>query len=361
MKILHVIPSLAFGGAERLLSDLLPLLQNECDVSLLIFKKVDSPFHEKLERLHIPIINLNVNNYYNPLNCIKLIRHLKKYDIVHAHLFPTLYWVGFASVFSSAKLVYTEHSTHNKRRNRRWLKPVEKIVYHFYKRIISISAKAQKNLCAWLGSTDARFIVIENGIDIDSFRENENAPKIYLDFLPIGAKKLIMISRFSAAKDHQTLIRAMKLIKDSTVHLLLAGEGEEKKQCQDLVDKLNLLNKVHFLGNRRDIPQLISIADIGIQSSHWEGLNMTVLEMMAGGLPVIASNVDGLKEIVEGAGLLYKPKDEVDLADKITTLLSDKKMYVNVSESCQQRAAAYDIKKTALHYMEVYKEIYEGK
>ena len=112
MRILHVIPSLEIGGAQRLIVDLLPILyKKNKDTSLLVFNKINSPLEQIIEHAGINFINLGISSYKNPIIIFKLFKIIRQYDIIHAHLFPTLYWVAFASIFTHNKIVYTEHST----------------------------------------------------------------------------------------------------------------------------------------------------------------------------------------------------------------------------------------------------------
>ena len=360
MKILHIISSFETGGAQRLLSDLLPLLAKKEDISILIFNDANNGFQKKITDNHITLYNIKKKNFYNPFIILQLIPILRKYEIVHVHLFPCLYWVAIASIFSKTHLVYTEHSTNNKRRNKKYFKWLEKWIYGFYEKIISISEQTQDNLKIWLNATpnDKRFVVIENGIDIETFTNFKNTSQ-YDSKMPKG-KRILMISRFTQSKDQETLIRAMMYTAED-IHLLLAGEGETQEKSINLTKQLHLENRVHFLGTQTNIPLLISLCDIGVQSSNWEGFGLTAVEIMAGHKPVIASDVNGLKQVVNGAGILFPPKNEKALAERINALLQDKTLYNEISEKCYERACKYDIHKMTEKYMAIYEEILKNQ
>ncbi len=346
MKILHVITSLEIGGAQRLLADILPLQASCFDVSLLVYKRVYNDFEKTLEHSSVKIICLDVHNYYNPFVIFQLRSIFKDYDLVHAHLFPTLYWASLASRGLNLKLVYTEHSTSNSRRNKWYFRPIECFMYQRYDRIISISQQTQEALTSWLKQHDERFVVINNGIDTRKFASVKTS---------VIPKSLIMTSRFASSKDHETVIRAMKYV-DNDVILYFVGDGENRKNCEDLAQKLGESHRIHFLGSRSGVAELISSSYIGIQSSNWEGFGLTAVEIMACGKPIIASDVDGLKQIVEGAGLIFKKGDEKDLADKINLLLNNEDYYESVSIECKERALLFDIKVMADKYKEIYYE-----
>ena len=322
MKVLHVISSLEIGGAQRLLSDLLPIQKQQgLDVELLLNVRVENEFTRKIQDAGIRISSLDVP-VYSVTNISRLRTHIKGYDVVHVHLFPSIYWVAIAAIGLKVKLVYTEHSTSNSRRNKWYFRTVERIMYERYDRIISISQQTQDALTAWLGQCDKRFMVINNGVDTKKFAFVKE---------PIIPKSLIMISRFVSSKDQETVIRAMAHI-DKEATLRFIGDGENKNHCEELAQELGVSDKVQFLGSRSDIPELVASSYIGIQSSKWEGFGLTAVEMMAAGKPVIASNVDGLRQVVEGAGEIFKMGNVSELAELVNRLLFNEEYYKILSE-----------------------------
>lgn len=347
MKVLHVVHALWMGGAQRLLSDILPLMNDQIEVTLLVTQVNNSYFSKKLVENGIEILSLDVKNIKNPTIPFKIIKFAKQFDLVHVHLFPSLYMVAFASFFFRVPIIYTEHSTYNQRRSKWYMRPIEKIIYSRYKRIISISKYTQNQLKSWLRvkDSDERFVVINNGVDLSSF-EHERITKE-------KPNTLIMISRFAPSKDHKTLLKAMALLPDG-IKLILVGDGETMKECKDLSFSLGVDGRVQFVGRQSDIATWINKADIGVQASIWEGFGLTAVEMMAGGIPVVASNVDGLKQVVEGAGVLFPEGDEIALAAIINKLVDDKSYYLTVKKKCEERAKVYDIHTMVDKYLEVY-------
>lgn len=352
MRILHVISSLEIGGAQRLLSDLLPLQKKLGNVvELLVFMKTNTAFQKSIEANGIKIVDLRCENFYNPLIVSKLIPYMKQYDIVHVHLFPALYWVALAASKCSVRLIYTEHSTHNKRRNKLLFSPIERYIYNKYDKLISISQQTQENLIKWLKAkqVDRRFVVIENGVNLDLFSDIPSALT--------GKKQIIMVSRFAQMKDQETVIRAMVDVSED-VELVLVGDGPNKVHCEEVARELNLTERVIFLGARSDIPNLVAQAYIGVQSSIWEGFGLTAVELMAARKPVIATNVNGLRQVVEGAGYLFEVGDIKALALYINKILKDECLYTNVADRCYERAKHYDIGRMIMCYQEVYNDLY---
>lgn len=349
MRLLHVITSLEIGGAQRLLSALLPIQKIQgIDISLLVYERVDNNFTHQIEEADIPIISLNAHNFKSPQNIFRLRKIFKNYDIIHVHLFPSLYWSALASInLKDTKLVWTEHSTSNNRRGKWYLRFIEKFVYSRYKRIISISQQTQDALQRWIKLTDERFVVINNGVDIKAFTSI---------IKPIIPKSLIMISRFVSSKDQETVVRAMKQI-DKDAILRFIGDGENLPHCKSVAKEYGVEDRVQFLGARSDVAELIAESYIGIQSSNWEGFGLTAVEIMSCGKPVIATNVEGLRQVVEGAGEIFPVGGVNELAAKVNYLLNNEDHYHTISERCKRRAKQYDISVMAMKYYEVYKSI----
>lgn len=347
MRVLHVISSLEIGGAQRLLSDLLPIQkQSGLDVSLLVLRMENNAFSKRVADAGVPIISLDVKSFRNPFLAFKVRSIINDYDVVHAHLVHSLYLCSLAASGLKTRLIYTEHSTSNNRRGKFYVRPIEKYIYGKYAKIISISQQTQVALQGWLQSKDNRFVVINNGVDTKAFAS------IQKEVIP---KSLIMVSRFASSKDQETLIRAMTLIdKDATLRLV--GDGENLEHCKQVAKECGVEDRVQFLGARADVADLTAESYIGIQSSNWEGFGLTAVEIMACGKPVVASDVDGLKQVVEGAGEIFKKGNETDLAARVNIILSDKEYYNKISSRCKERALTFDIKLMADKYLEVYYE-----
>lgn len=356
IKILHIIPSLETGGAQKLLSELLPVIKKASgeEMTVIVFKSIpDSPLEKELLDNGVNIISLDTS-LRSPISIPKLKKHIKEADIVHAHLFPANYFVALANMGLNKPLFFTEHSTHNKRRDKKVLKPAEKWVYSRYDKIICISDATRKALADWIGpeTTANRLLTIANGVNISRYKDSkgEEVKELFgREGIP-----LLMISRFSSSKDHATVIKALKELENPDIFVAFAGDGPTRQEMTKLSSDLGLKDRVIFLGNRNDIPHLIKSSRIGIQSSNWEGFGLTAIEMMAGGLPVIASDVNGLNQIVEGAGLLFEKGNHKELARHIRFLLdiNNTQRYIQAGTI---RANEYSLRNTAEEYLKLYR------
>ena len=353
MKILHVITSLTTGGAEHLMVDLLPKLRElDNEVELLIFDGKRTPFYEELEQQGIKIHSFGIGgNVYHPRNILKLRKFVGKYDIVHTHNTACQLFAPMARALkcSKVKLVTTEHSANNRRRGKWYLKPVDKWMYARYAKVICISDQPQRNLEQHIGKHD-NIITIFNGVDTSKF----------LSPIKDVSKKdrfiITMVASLSAAKDQDTLIRAMAELPDN-YSLRIVGDGPRWGVLEQLVAELGLTERVVFLGIRTDIPDLLRESDINVLSSHWEGLSLSSLEGMASGRPFVASDVDGLREVVQDAGILFPHGDYKQLAKEIRQLCMNPVHYNVVARECQERAKQFDIGIMAQKYNEVYQSL----
>lgn len=354
MKVLQIITSLRTGGAEKLVSDLIPLFNKEgIHNDILSLKAGKTPLKETLEK-ECRVIELTKRNVYNPLLVFKIIPYLKQYDLIHAHLFPVLYWVVLAKwlSFSKIKIVYTEHSTDNRRRSSRLLRLFDRLFYRGIWKIVTITPEVRENLKSHLRNKgESKFVLIPNGIDVKRYSIAE--PYLKSDFFSDSGFILIQVSNFREQKDQPAVIRALTHLP-TDIKLLFAGTGPTEDYCKQLVFDLDLTDRVKFLGVRSDIPRLLKTVDIGVLSSHYEGFGLAAIEGMASGKPFLASNVPGLAGIVENYGLLFKSGNEKELADQVLRLKNDLDFYTKISERCQRRGAEFDIQKTVTAYRHLF-------
>lgn len=359
MKILHVINNLSTGGAEKLILDTNPLFnQKGFSVDLLLIDGTDYPYLNKLKELNCcEIYTLNSKNIYNPLIIFKIIPYLKRYDLFHVHLFPAQYWVVFAKLlsFSKTKLIFTEHSTANRRMGNALFILIDKFIYKFYYKVVCITEEIKNVLINHVNLNENKLVIVENGINLDLFNKSIPIDKGDIDKnISVTDKLLIQVAGFRYQKDQTTTIKSLQHLPPN-VKLLLVGDGEFRNDLEKLVQDLKLKERVFFLGIRLDVAVLMKSSDIVVISSHWEGMPLSVIEGMAVGKPVVASNVSGVHQLVEGVGVLFEKGNDKELAQKIQELLSDKLYYNNIGEAGFERAKQYDINNMVDKQMELYK------
>lgn len=360
MRILHVITTLDIGGAERLMVDLLPSLNEKGNqVELLLFNGFRTPLREELEQRGVLVhelyntafFNGKGSGVYNPSNIFRLGQFISSYDIIHTHNTACQLYVPLAKTLFRRKaiLVTTEHSSNNRRRDMWWFKPIDQWMYNQYDAVVCISEKARCSLMDYIGKRD-NVLTINNGVDVKRFlREIKDVS---------GQKEFVitMVAGLRAEKDHEALLRAMTHLPVN-YRLQLVGSGVKEEELKALTRNLGIEHRVAFLGMRSDVPDILEQSDVVVLSSHWEGLSLSSVEGMASGRPFIASDVDGLREVVGGAGVLFPHGDDKSLAESIQRLCENPVYYREVAEACQNRARQYDISLMADSYHKLYQSL----
>ena len=353
MRLLHITTSLYTGGAETLIVNLMPRFKAlGYEVGVVVFNGERTALMERLEK-ECPECKIYClgHSYYNPWYIVKLIRIMRHYDIVHAHNSSPQLFAAIANIFCHKKLVTTEHSTNNRKREKGGIfRLVDKWMYRRYNNVICISEIAEKELREYLGSTDEQEIcTINNGVDVEIFHKAEP-----LSELKTEKFVAVMVAGFREAKDQDTLIKSMLLLPKEQYELWLVGDGVRRGELQNLVRNLNLQENVKFLGLRTDVPNVLKSADVVVMSSHWEGFGLAAVEGMAVTKPVVVSNVLGLAQVVKGSGILFPHEDEKVLAETIIKLHDDKVYYKQVADKCYERAQQFDIKTMVEAYNNIY-------
>lgn len=373
MRILHIITSLRTGGAERLVAELARRHHADGDeVEVLLFDGTRTPLVDELEKNGIPVHALGKGfaAMSNPLLLPALARFLRKhpFDVVHTH--NTSCQILTALVPALTR-VTTEHGTINRRRNWLWFKPIDRWMYGRYCRIVCVGEETRKTLSDWLErpELDKKMSVIPNGIDLQRIVNASPAEDLCAGpstssgsgtttSSGTGPYKILMVSAFRPEKDQQTLIRAIQQLPEE-YQLFLAG-GAETPENQKIMDDCKTLAKgprVHFLGVRPDVPNLLADADAVVLSSKHEGMSLSVLEGMASGKPMIASDVEGMRDLVGSAGLLFPQGDAEALAALIREVCESPEKAQEIGRKCRERAMQYDIAETAKRYHALYEEV----
>lgn len=354
MKILQVITSLSTGGAEKIVVELslaLKALGHEVDVC--VFSGGNTLFKKKLVDGGCKVIEFSQkNNVYSIKNLIHLKRLIHNYDIVHTHNSSPQLYAAIASLFTNVNLITTEHSTNNRRRKWSWYKLIDRWMYGRYDHVVCISEIAEKKLKEYISLDNVNISTINNGVDVQKFAYAEPVPALLeSDFFHV-----VMIAGFREAKDQDTLIKAISLLP-SNFKLWLVGDGIRRPELEKQVTDLGVSTRVTLMGLRSDVPNILKSADVVVMSSHWEGLSLSNIEGMASGKPFVASDVNGLREVTKGYGILFPHEDAQALATVIQKLHDDRAYYQQVAESCYQRALQFDISKMVDGYLKVYNQL----
>lgn len=357
MKILQVITSLRIGGAEHVVVHLAKLLRKKGhQIDVVVFDAKQTSFTKELKEAGCKIYPIG-HGYYNPLYILTLRKIMKNYDIIHTHNSSPQLFTAIANIGLGKVLITTEHSTNNRKRENPAFAFIDRWMYKRYSKIVTISTIAEEKLYEYLDvgkSDNISITTINNGVDVAEFYNAKSLESLSHE----GKFVTVMVAGFREAKDQDTVIKAIASLPNH-YELWLVGDGVRRAELESIVKSYQVENRVSFLGIRADVPQILKSADVIIMSSHWEGLSLSNIEGMSSGKPFIASDVNGLREVTKGYGVLFPHKDVSALVDIIRKLHDDKEFYQQTADACYCRALEFDINKMVDEYNHIYESAYK--
>ena len=264
--------------------------------------------------------------------CAKYIRD-NKIELIHTHDFYTNVFGMVAATYAglSARIA-SKRETVGMRSNAQDI--VEGIAFGRARAIVA-NSMAVKEYLVGRGIAEDKINVIYNGLDVDEFT-SAKADGIRERFdLPHDAAIVTLVANLRHdVKNVPMLLRAAKRLDDTNAHFVIAGEGELERDLKTRADELRIAERVHFIGRCSDVPSLLATSDICVLTSKAEGFSNSILEYMAAGKPVVATNVGGAAEvIIEGkTGFIVASDDDAVLAERLKSLLDDKALAARLGE-----------------------------
>jgi len=364
INIMHVLHSFDAGGLEEVVINLInhlnPSLFNVCVCSL----TKGGAFKNRISQ-NIKIFELNKrqgNDYLIPFRLMKLFKQ-EKVQIVHTHNWGTLCEGTLGAKLAHIPIIlHQEHGTLIsviKNKKRRIL--ATKFLFSYVEnQVITVSNTLRQAIIEFLNIDKSRIITIYNGIDVNKFDiiidKSLKRKEIGLmnDDIVVGT-----IGRLAPVKNQKILIQAIGYLLNSVpqIKLIIVGKGPLEEELKTFTQNLNLSNKVLFLGQRDDIPELLKIMDVFSLPSLYEGISITLLEAMASGVPIVATNVGGNSEVVinEETGILIQPNDYIRLAEAINGIIKDKNKATRYTQAAKlQVKNKFSLKKMVMEYEKLY-------
>jgi glycosyltransferase involved in cell wall biosynthesis len=316
MRVMHVHRIRGIGGSERHLLTLLPALA-ERGVDP-IFVGLDDPAWDAADfygALQVPAVRIMSPRDFDPLLLVRLARTLRA-DIVHTHLVHADVYGGLAARLRGTHLVSTKHNDDPFRIGP--FRFVERGLSRLTDRIVTITDALHRFTVDQVGVPADKVETIHYGLDGVPDAWGVNPP----DDVPESARVLLAVARLTDQKGIDVAIRALAELPDDTV-LVVLGEGPERATLLRLARDLGLESRVFLLGRVPDVAAWLGRATVLVHPARWEGFGLGVLEAMLAGLPVVATNVSALPElIVDGeTGVLVEPDDAAALARGIARAL----------------------------------------
>ncbi len=363
MRVGFVVHSMQVAGAERLVIQTIQRLADRLEPTVFCLDAIGT-LGEQLQRDGVPVeclqrrpggIDWRVSH--------QLARECRQRDIevLHAHQYTPFFYAALARLRGACRtrLVMTEHGRHWPdvvSAKRRWINRL--LLARLAHRVNACSAFSAQALARNDGFPRQSIQVIRNGIDLQGFRPSRGPGPP--DLAPLAGRRLLgMVARFHEIKNHGLLLDGLALLAETRddVDLLLVGDGPLREHLERRTAELGLTDRVHFLGVRDDVAAILSRLDVFVLTSRCEAAPLTVLEAMASGVPVVATRVGGVPEMIRDQvdGLLVDPDRPDELALAIAHTLDDPAATdARVAHARQRVLADYTIEETVERYWESY-------
>ena len=369
MKVLIFIQGLSFGGPEKLVYDMVKhIIKNQNNIKIIKLEiccyDILGHFAEKLigekQKINLSLLKRKPGiDLFYPFKLASLIKQ-KKIDVIHAHNATAWFYGTWASILTRVPIVYTEH-------DRSFPTPLRLKYFHYFfgkyaTAVIAVSKTVKENLEKYEHIKNVK--VIYNGIDPDLFKPASIEEKV-LKKKQLGLNKndfvLGNVGRMDYWKNQRILIEILPDLKKISpqIKLILVGGGEEEGNLKKSAIKKGVKNDVIFLGQRSDVNQILKAFDIFVFPSLTEGLPLVVIEAMATGLPIVASHVGGIPELVVNGetGFLVSPTSKEEIKETIIKLLDNPKLRKEMGQIARKRFEThFSLPQMVQKYIEVYEE-----
>jgi glycosyltransferase involved in cell wall biosynthesis len=362
-RILHLIETGGPGGAERVLTSLVLALEAAGEFRSQVGLLKDGWVAAELRAHgHVPVF-FPLRRPLDPALLVALARHIRRagVDLVHAHEFTMNVYGGVAAALARVPAIGTVHGRGYYSTAGRRIAAL-KFAARLGTVLVAVSSDIKRFLETELGLEGVR--LIPNGIDVDRPASGDRARGRAALALPPAVPVIGAVGNLYPIKGHRTLIQALSSLS-VPVHVVIAGRGEEEAALRRDAAALGLADRVHLLGFRDDVPDLLAAFDIYALPSFSEGQSLALIEAMAAGRPIVATAVGGNPELLgagEPAGLLVPPGDPAALAEALARLLARPAEAERLGAAARARARAeFSLAVMLGRYRALYAERLQGR
>ncbi|MCK5595187.1 glycosyltransferase [bacterium] len=356
IKLLRIISNLGVGGVQKRMTSILPKLDKE-RYSIIVCSFKSGELQKHLEQSGISVRIVQRRFKFDPVCIYRLCSIMKKenIDIVHTHCHKPNTTGRFAAKLAGVSVIIAnEHNVDSWKSS--WQLILDRWLAVCSDKIIAVS-EAVKNFYVKNANISAdKFEVIYNGVDLDFWQKNIPSREAIAEKkskfgLLQDDKVIATIGRLHSQKGHEYLLRAARKIipRMKNLKFLIVGDGPMKDSLESLSERLGIKKNVVFTGKRDDIKEVLYLSDISVLSSIREGFSNVVLESMACGKPVVATDVGGNKEIViDGEnGFIVPFRDKDALADKILALVGNEELIEKMGLAAKETVKNFSLSRMA--------------
>lgn len=365
MDVCHVINQLAPGGAPTLIRDIVEATQDDDVNYTLCYLEGDDSLVGELRELGVEVHGFGGGMKFDPRVCYRMFRFFRrrKFDIVHAHLPYSQTLTRLVTVGAGhGAIVSTQHNVSDN------YHPVTRATERLTRSIDDVTVSVSTGVETSFG-TDRGHIypdigddstTIYNGIDVESFHDRVSAADTALvhDRYDVPEDELLVlnVARYTPAKGQLDLVDAVSLV-DADVHLVLVGWGPLEEDLRERAAERNVSDRVTITGRVPDVEPFYRAADVFSLPSHREGFGIVLIEAMAAQLPVVATDIRGVREVVEEGetGVLVPVSDPAAIATAIDTFGDEALREAYGRNGFDRVAERFDIRETASSYLALYR------
>lgn len=351
-KVAIVLPYFGSGGAENMVSRIaahLNLNKVEAEVICVYGQPQNNPLEQAVIENGIPIKFIGKGKGFSGDAIFKLWKELSAFEpsVVHTHLSTCVYCAPWV-LMHKAKMLHTIHNTPRFE----LIKPKQKVMALMYKLNkaipVAISHEIKSMIIQYYDLKSAPELIY-NPVDVARF----DIPKKIHEGI-----RVVTVGRISSQKNQKLLIDAVQNVTKthSEVSLTILGDGPLRKEIEEYIQKENLENSVSLKGNVSNVEEYFAESDIFVLSSAYEGLPLVVLEAMAASLPIVSTDVGGVKDVVTDNGILVEPGNKDDLAQAILKLVENRQYSKKLGNKSFFYVQQYDSNKIANQYIELYQK-----
>jgi glycosyltransferase involved in cell wall biosynthesis len=362
-RVIHTIETAEPGGAENILVQIASALEREFEPVGVVLE--NGWTSNALGELGIPVVHMPLERSFDISWAMKLSRYIRANNIslIHSHEFTTNAYATVAAHLAGIPIVCTVHGK-NYYPDRLYRRVACRLVSRFADAFVTVSNDLKAYLSSEIWIPGNRIQVIHNGIDTDTYSRDRYDQAAIRKKLSIheSATVLIVVAALFEGKGHRDLVDAVCMLKDSYDDLcvLFVGEGPCEAKLKQQIAQSGLEKEIRLLGFRRDIAELLSVSDLFVLPSYSEGLPVSILEAMSCGVPVIATNVGGVSEIINDGGnaLLVPPEQPELLAAKIRLIMQDREFAERLAGRARDDVVAgFSFNKMLDHYRMLYSKL----
>lgn len=367
IKVLHVVLSMETGGLENGIVNLVNQSNQEDYCVDILCLRARGELANRVSKVNSQVI-FDGDESHSLITAIKKIYKackLGKYQIIHSHGFTTMLASYIAGKLAGTQIIMNgEHGTiyHASKKSR----IMQKYLFKKMALNLTVSKELKTRIKEAFDIDYNNFHTIINGVDTEKFKPNPLIKSKLKQKLNIQPDDIIIgsVGRLVEVKNYKSLVDACSLIfkKHHNIHLVLAGDGPERKLLENQISQYDLSSRIHLLGRRDDIPNIMNLLDIFVLPSFSEGLSNTLLEAMSCGTPVIASDVGGNSEIVvPNSGYLYQSDNTEELSTLLKDLVNDKPLIDRLSVQAREHILRnYSIDRMVDNYETTYFHLFNG-